>query len=237
MKFLIQSDEIGRPLHDFSFTLLKVLDFYKWKGYDIDIKYWKALPLACMKHYNYELYVPIGDVDFVLHHLSLYHFIKPEPINVPNELYPFAGRVIENIYYDLFEKPVFVKSTKTFKSFSGIIHNPQDFIECIDEIHYQVSEVIDFESEWRAFVYKGELLDIRNYLGDFTVFPDIQRVRDMIDAWHNSPEAYTLDVGVLESGETVVIECHDFFSVGFYGFDNLHIPFMFQSFYRNITQL
>ena len=46
-----------------------------------------------------------------------------------------------------------------------------------------------------------------------------------------APVAYTLDIGVKwkEGGnETFVIECHDFYSCGLYGFSDLNkLPFMF----------
>lgn len=49
----------------------------------------------------------------------------------------------------------------------------------------------------------------------------------MIKQYITAPIAYTLDVGISD-GKTVVIEVHDFFSCGFYGFsDHTIIPFMF----------
>ena len=50
--------------------------------------------------------------------------------------------------------------------------------------------------------------------------------------YSNSPHAYTLDVGVTENGETVVIEVHDFFSCGLYGFLRTDkLPYMFWRWY------
>ena len=53
----------------------------------------------------------------------------------------------------------------------------------------------------------------------------------MIDAFEDCPIAYTLDVGINDNG-TFVIEVHDFFSCGLYGFSNHPIlPQMFGRWY------
>jgi hypothetical protein len=41
----------------------------------------------------------------------------------------------------------------------------------------------------------------------------------MIKAYKSAPIAYTLDIGITDY-DTIVIECHDFFSCGLYGFAN-----------------
>lgn len=71
--------------------------------------------------------------------------------------------------------------------------------------------------------------------GNFTVFPDYEQILKMKHAFSylmgQAPVAYTLDIGVKwkEGGnETFVIECHDFYSCGLYGFSDLNkLPFMF----------
>jgi hypothetical protein len=93
---------------------------------------------------------------------------------------------------------------------------------------YMFSEPIDIVSEYRCFVYNNRLLGINNYSGDFTIFPDTDTIIEMIGEYTDSPIAYTLDVGVIESGETVIIEVHDFFSCGLYGFaDMKNLPTMY----------
>lgn len=78
------------------------------------------------------------------------------------------------------------------------------------------------------------MLDIRNYCGDFKLFPNVQTICEMVEVYkHDAPIAYTLDVGVDKTGSTFVIECHDFFSVGLYGFnDNNKLPYMFLRWYQ-----
>jgi hypothetical protein len=89
-----------------------------------------------------------------------------------------------------------------------------------------------------VFCFKGKLVGVHHYSGDFRVFPDLRSVDMMVTAYKSAPVAYTLDVAVTKEGETVIIEVHDFFSCGLYGFSNLKIlPFMFsQWFYEFIKQ-
>lgn len=54
----------------------------------------------------------------------------------------------------------------------------------------------------------------------------------MIKQYNAAPVAYTLDVGISNS-KTLIIEVHDFFSCGFYGFsEHKIIPFMFSRWFN-----
>ena len=83
---------------------------------------------------------------------------------------------------------------------------------------FMVSEKIEIESEWRCFVHNKTLVDVCRYAGEFDKIPDRKIIEKMIDAYQNCSPAYTLDVAVLTTGETVVIEVHNFWSCGLYGF-------------------
>ena len=79
----------------------------------------------------------------------------------------------------------------------------------------------DINSEWRVYVYNNKIMDSRNYSGDFKITPDYNYVEDVIKLNKETfPIAYTIDVGVLESKENVVIEYNDMWSIGNYGLDN-----------------
>lgn len=101
--------------------------------------------------------------------------------------------------------------------------------------NYQISDMTDIDAEYRCFVYKDELVGIHYYSGNFTVFPDYEQILKMKRAFSylmgQAPVAYTLDIGVKwkeGENETFVIECHDFYSCGLYGFSDLNkLPFMF----------
>lgn len=63
---------------------------------------------------------------------------------------------------------------------------------------FLISEIIDIKSEWRGFVLNGNLLDLRCYSGEFSAFPNVNTIYDMIKDYTEAPKAYTIDVAVTE---------------------------------------
>lgn len=228
MHFLVQKVD-GRVVHDFSFALLQAKEWYDWSG--------KEKLFIRFSDGNFDgiripgLYVPVGDIAFVSSFLSRFYPDRKEalrPLNVPEILFPFAGRRIANIWckddYAPLQgiKDVYAKSMDVLKDpFNGSFYDVPANYERKDFRHCQVSEIIDIVSEWRAIVHHGAVLYIGNYSGDPLAFPDAGRIRGMAAAYTDAPVAYTLDVAVTKSGETVVVECHRFFSCGLYGFNDL----------------
>jgi hypothetical protein len=166
--------------------------------------------------------IPIGSVEFVCDYLKTCYGLMPSPKNIPIELMDekWTARTVINGNEKDITGEKFVKSNDKIKSFTEICSSAPAG-------NYQISDLIDIESEWRGFVYKGRLIGLQNYSGEFDVFPDVHRIHRMIDAYGSQPIAYTLDVAISQ-GQTVVIEVHDFFSCGLYGFDDhKNLPFMF----------
>jgi len=243
MRFLIQ--KIDREVrHDFSFTLLESIRFQTWLTQDpnaITVKYvnCKANDGVWFFKPFHEHYVPVGSVEFVLSWMKRFDVPTPKPINVPEELFGFSNRQISNGNYMDFENVIggkyFVKSNSEIKGYCEVIELQLPAMLPIPAGEYQVSEYIDIESEWRCFVYQGQLVGLQNYSGVFSMFPDIKTILYMIHEYKSAPIAYTLDVGVRPIVEvdgstfnqTFVIECHDFFSCGLYGFAEHKIyPYM-----------
>ena len=222
MIFLIQTYN-GRVEHDFSLELIESIKYLNWYHNNKDIKY-------VLSNYVCECgrgYIPIGSVEFVQEYLKIYHDIEIKPINIPEELFPFCERTIINGTEKDIIGEKFVKSNDKIKSFT----------EITDEAppgNYQISDLIDIESEWRTFVYKNELVGIQNYSGNFKIFPDVEKIETIIKNYKNAPITYTLDVAILENGKTDIVEIHDFFSCGLYGFsDRKILPFMFSRWFNN----
>ena len=90
-------------------------------------------------------------------------------------------------------------------------------LEDVEHEKVSVSSIVNFVSEWRCFVFGGMLRDLRYYCGNKWVVPDKDTINSMVNAVGTTMRAYTLDVGVLESGETAVVEVHNFISCGLYG--------------------
>lgn len=225
MQFIIQTIN-GQIKHDFSFMLLEALEYHNWIGNQHTFEFSdNAIPTT---------YIPIGSIEFVGDTLTLMRRKVPKPRNVPESLFKFAGRQIFNgTELNVPQSEVFVKSNNIIKATPIVTRS------CDNKLppgNYQYSELVDFVSEWRAFIWRGELVGLQNYSGDFTVFPDVIRIKKMIKSFTEAPCAYTLDVGLV-GNETVVVEVHDFFSCGLYGFDDLQLlPLMFGGWYKEYVR-
>ena len=260
MKFVIQkiNNEIR---HDFSFTLLESIKYHNWltNGVDMKCKFINTrdarptiddtgkINLPQSKTWSFKdfhiNYVPVGSVEFVLFYMKWFSIEQPKPMNVPDELIPYAGREIIN-GNEMTVEFLFAKPNKYFIKSNDVIKGLSEFIDTYDTSitlpkgNYQISEFIDIQSEWRCFVYKGELVGVQNYSGDFTLFPDVWKIKNvMIPAFKSAPIAYTLDVGIVNDVDTVVIECHPMMSVGLYGFsDHRILPHMFHRTFNELAQ-
>jgi len=166
--------------------------------------------------------------------LEHFHGITPKPIDVPESLFYFAKRHIfngGNMGLENLSGNWFVKSNDKIKSLTEMIENPR-IIDVPAEGNYQISKYISIESEWRVFVYNGKMQGLQHYVGEFTLFPDVEEIKTMIEMYKDAPIAYTLDVGINYNG-TFVIEVHDFFSCGLYGFaDHSKLPSMFNRWFN-----
>ena len=241
MKFLIQKcyKEIR---HDFAFTLLEAIRFNNWlqnrkkiiyKYIDTEFNDIGFTKLNFKpEHKNY---VPIGSVNFVSAYLQYFHDITPKPQNIPNEL--LKPELLQRFVFNGTEREIegvkFVKSNDKIKAYTEIVNDSTD----VPEGNYQISDVISIDSEWRAFIYRGKLVGLQNYCGEFTLFPQVSAIKKMIAEYKSAPIAYTLDIGVAHTppfAYTFIIEAHDFFSCGLYGFADLAIlPQMFQKWFYN----
>lgn len=227
MIFLIQTVN-NDIVHDFAFTLREAVRYHKWY-YGNDSPYDFALSETCEipAAYKLEEIVPVGSVEFVLEFLKKYYGIKNvKPLNIPLQLMTpsYIKRKMYHIkciepYVNSTGSVLFIKDNSRIKGYVNYIM-PGD---SIPPGNYLVSEVVDIESEWRAFVFNRQLVGLNNYLGDFTMFPDVDLINNMISCYTESPKVYTLDVGISRERGTFLIECHNFFSCGLYGFSDLKL--------------
>ncbi len=120
-------------------------------------------------------------------------------------------------------RPRFVKPLGAKKRFTGrVVHGPYDLGDLAGvsgKLAVLCSEVVEFASEHRAFVLRGEVVGVRRYAGEGGAEPDPDVVRDAVARWGASgeaPAAYALDVGVLPPGETALVEVNDAYGLGAY---------------------
>lgn len=232
MKFLIQRID-GEVVHDFSFKLLEAFKYWTW---------WYTLDINIIEYKFYDGgeiepdYIPVGSVEFVSNYLETYYGKRPKPINIPLQLLDekyTLRKVFNGTEKDIVGEK-FVKSNDKIKSFTEITTTAPVG-------NYQISDVIDeIDSEWRAFVYNKNVYDkklvgLQNYSGDFTLFPDVDKIHEMIKVYTDSPTSYTLDIGVNKNG-TFVIEVHDIFSCGLYGFSSKKLPHMYRDWFNEFIK-
>ena len=169
----------------------------------------------------------------------------PDPLDYPEQLSHFLGRSVwlttlgkvREARSDVFVKPV------TQKLFSGFVQKLEEgagaakldlesrlrVIAIPDDTPVWASEVVDFVSEWRAFVLRGNLVGLKHYKGDPFEVPDRKVVMDAISAMgRGAPQAYCLDFGVRTDGpgssyyhQTLLVEVTDAHSVGHYGLSSV----------------
>jgi hypothetical protein len=228
LNFLVQHKNF-----DFVFELEQAQIYYRWLGKEeLGIDYWDSLTYPTD-------YIPVGSVEFVSQYLKTNFPERSQyliPLNVPEILFPYANRRIANKDISLFSdvSSVFVKSLNTIK-------HPGSGLKEIGEVEepeeYQISEVIDIDSEWRVFVFHSQALYMSCYSGDSFITPDRHRIEEMIETYKpEAPVAYTLDIGVEKYRGTFIIEIHRFFSCGLYGFqDHKRYPKMLSQGWAEIT--
>ncbi len=175
-----------------------------------------------------------GGVDTMLRIFNRMGIQAFNPLDIPEELNSYAGRKIYMSTIDAVAEsnyityPIFIKPADIGKLFNGSIVGSQSEMKTFQvynktegrDIPIMVSEVVNFLSEFRAFVLNGEILDCRKYLGDYRKHPDYKIIENAIKDYSTSPVAYAMDFGVTDKGETLLIEVNDAHSLGTYGLDS-----------------
>ena len=77
-----------------------------------------------------------------------------------------------------------------------------------------------FLSEYRVFVINKEIVDCRRYYGDYAINPNVKFIKETIANYATQPVSYGIDFGVTDTGETMLIEVNDGYSLGSYGLNH-----------------
>lgn len=181
--------------------------------------------------------MPVGSVEFVRQALAVAGIPEPAPLSYPKPLMDFLGRQVSQVTLGDLTGTHFIKPVRT-KLFTGFVYRAGAELESYSEHDQEqlsalsrlpaetplwASEPVKFDSEWRYYVVDGQLLGYSRYDPngvDYPRLPDSQACLDAVKAMSrdpSSPAAYSLDVGVLESGETVLVEVNDGWALGLYG--------------------
>lgn len=136
----------------------------------------------------------------------------------------------------LFVKPVEIKL------FTGAVLNRANYQYVYDisrdalvMVYQPFSEEI--VSEWRLYIHNNKIVDSRNYFGDFKISPNYRYAESIVeDNRSEFPCSYTIDIGILENGDNVVVEFNDMWAIGNYGTDNTLYLRMLRDRYFQIIQ-
>lgn len=181
--------------------------------------------------------VPEGSVEFVRAAMAAAGIIEPAPMSYPGTLEPWMRRRVDRMPLERVRGTVFIKP-ETTKLFTGFVWREGVEDQAYDEHDREqlerlralapdtmvwVAEPVRFQCEWRYYVLDGEVLGAARYDqdgADDAPVPDALVLSDAVRAMTGAteaPVAYALDLGVLEGGETAVVEVNDAWAIGHYG--------------------
>jgi hypothetical protein len=179
--------------------------------------------------------VPIGSVEFVRKAMALAGIAEPANLSYPEPLRPYLRRELRQRAAGSVLGHYFIKPTTT-KAFTGFVFdtlsNPEHlcgydraqynvFLSLPPETPVWVSEPVTWLSEFRYYVVDGAVRGEGRYddAPDDMPVPDASQVGEMgaiMAHSPNAPVAFSLDVGVLDSGEMALVECNDAWALGYY---------------------
>lgn len=137
----------------------------------------------------------------------------------------FLGEVKERVENgeELFVKP------KSIKLFTGMVVNKM-YISSLnpypDETEVLVYETFKYPilSEWRLYIHNQNIVDAKNYSGDFKISPDWALIDARLKNFKDFPVAYTADIAVLSGPDGThhneIVEFNDMWAIGNYGIEN-----------------
>lgn len=176
--------------------------------------------------------IVVGGIPVVVRVLERLGISPPELVSVPDSISQYARR---KIWHGTIKEardavdagsPLFIKPMPNDrKLFAGkVVSNYRDLAITADfAADYPVvcSEPVSMLSEYRVFVLKGSIVGCRHYKGDFRLFPDFEVIEAAIKDFIDPPSGYGIDFAVTDSGETILVEVNEGFSLGCYGLPSL----------------
>ena len=176
----------------------------------------------------------VGDMSCVLGALKQLGIPEPLINDYPDCLSNFMHRKMWiSTIFELEERlltgiypPVFAKPATRRKRFTGCVFETEYDLSKIYGVSRQekllCSEVVSWVSEYRVYVLNSEIRSIDFYAGNADVLIDVEKVQQAIKSLDDAGESYAgyaIDFGVLDSGETALVEMNDGFAIGAYNID------------------
>lgn len=208
-----------------------------------DVNNWSDMDIKLLNN-SYTIFV--GGIYTLLNILTKFKIQHPITYNPHKYLSNYCNR---NIYESTLkharqlnkeQQIFFIKPLFDNKLFTGFVAKSEiDFIRLNnlpDNTQVLISEVINIKSEYRCYIYNKQLMDIKHYAGDFTIFPNIKIILDAIQQFENQPIAYSLDFAILNNNQMELIEINDFYGISYYGINPILYCKMLDNRWNQITQ-
>jgi hypothetical protein len=135
-----------------------------------------------------------------------------------------VGNLVEGVYSG--NPPIFAKPKDRKKRFTGRVFGYPDDLSFLKgaskATQILCSEVVEWLSEYRVFINRGEIVGVTHYAGNPSITIDQGIVVDAVRILERSRQttaAYAIDFGVISTGQTAIVEWNDGFSLGSYGLD------------------
>lgn len=173
--------------------------------------------------------IPVGSIKFIQTALSITlrqnDYMLHSKLEVPVELRKpeflgrkyYIGALQGKAHIINSKKRYFVKTLDPVHSQSAIVQGAYiSESDVFGKSDIVLSGTLDIISEWRVFVFQGNIVNIACYKTNKQVaLPDLDSVQKMIEAMPYAPPAYVIDVAVTASG-TFVLEVYNFLGVELY---------------------
>jgi hypothetical protein len=154
----------------------------------------------------------------------------PEAVYYPRSLHAFLHRkvwqdTLGNLRYNIDNgaPPVFAKPANRTKIFTGQVFSDHSDFYFVGRTSGRepvwCSDVVKWQSEYRVYVKGQDILSIDHYAGDASLLLDMSAVSEAVTTYSNSgeaPAACGIDFGILESGDTALVEANDGYALGAY---------------------
>lgn len=159
----------------------------------------------------------------IMGHVLNENGVSAGEFNYPDELSEYWGRRIWSVTVADLKKeplPVFIKPVEEKAAKGIVVRSWEDAFEyehLAPDAEILCSEVVNFISEWRCFVYYGKIVGIQFYFGDKDAECDRSVIENAVNDYKSIPTGCSLDFGVTDDGRTLLIEMNDGLALGCYG--------------------
>lgn len=169
--------------------------------------------------------VVIGYISDVFTALKTLDIPLPEALDYPEELKSYFGREIGETNLDYIINnpqiyPIFIKPKK-HKLFNGVVVREFKDLIGVSDVEMWCSKPVNILTEYRAYINDNKIVGLKHYKGNPYLALDISKVVGAMQTWKSSPISYSIDFGLTEEGETIVIEVNDGFGLGNYGLNEI----------------